>query len=100
MSRAVIMRIADGSRFYYKNYDIKKPNAFASEELDIPTSVKPLLTIPVAKYKEQAFAEIRKHAILDFPYNAIDLNDPEEIEEVVDKHTQIDSPDPSIINPI
>ena len=99
-SSAVIMRIADGSRFYYKNYDIKKPNAFATEELDIPASVKPLLSIPVEKYKDRAYAIIRKHAVLDFPYNAIDINNPEEIEAAVEKHTRIDPKERALTNPL
>merc|ERR1711911_174373 len=94
------MRIADGSRFYYKNYDIKKPNAFATEELDIPASVKPLLSIPVEKYKDRAYAIIRKHAVLDFPYNAIDINNPEEIEAAVEKHTRIDPKERALTNPL
>merc|ERR1711911_565324 len=94
------MRIADGSRFYYKNYDIKKPNAFATEELDIPASVKPLLSIPVEKYKDRAYAIIRKHAVLDFPYNAIDINNPEEIEAAVEKHTRLDPKERALTNPL
>jgi len=99
-SSAVIMRIADGSRFYYKNYDIKKPNAFATEELDIPASVKPLLSIPVEKYKDRAFAIIREHAVLDFPYNAIDINNPEEIEAAVEKQARIDPKERALTNPL
>merc|ERR1711911_315690 len=85
---------------YYKNYDIKKPNAFATEELDIPASVKPLLSIPVEKYKDRAYAIIRKHAVLDFPYNAIDINNPEEIEAAVEKHTRIDPKERALTNPL
>ena len=99
-SSAVIMRIADGSRFYYRNYDIKRPNAFATEELDIPNEVKPYLSIPVAKYKDRAYALIRKHAVFDFPYNAIDINKPEEIEAAIQKHTRIDPRDRNLTNPL
>ena len=57
-------------------------------KIDIPASVKPLLSIPVEKYKDRSYAMIRKHAVLDFPYNAIDINNPEEIEAAVEKHTR------------
>ena len=46
------------------------------------------------------YAIIRKHAVLDFPYNAIDINNPEEIEAAVEKHTRIDPKERALANPL